>query len=342
MKHDDIINNMVKTALDFLQSAVEELRKQKSTRLKYAVIHFHTAMEMLIKVRLLSEHWSLIFADSRQINIGKFESGDFTSVMFQDAIDRVNSISRPPELSKNAKPYFKELATHRNRMIHFYSDLDSQKLDIIKAQLNAWYYLHELCAHKWAFMKDYDKDISDIDSQYRELGKYLDVIYEEKGHEINVLKKKELLFLLCPSCNFNAFNHGKEYNMLHSAYCMVCGFSERESLLIKCRTCNGTVALYGEGQAVCNCGAEYTPRDIVDILGCHSSKGGGPSYPAYCTRCDGETVTTEDSGKCICTQCFLVMDENELRECAFCGRSCMSEDDDTICCSSCMDDRLIK
>jgi hypothetical protein len=43
------------SAFDFLESSVDEIK----THPKYSVIHFATAVELLLKARLIHEHWSL-------------------------------------------------------------------------------------------------------------------------------------------------------------------------------------------------------------------------------------------------------------------------------------------
>jgi hypothetical protein len=55
----------VENGLDYLKSAAEHLRDEPTARdLKYAVLHLHSAVEVLLKVRLMREHWSLIFSNT--------------------------------------------------------------------------------------------------------------------------------------------------------------------------------------------------------------------------------------------------------------------------------------
>jgi hypothetical protein len=48
--------------LDYLKSVIEHLRDKPDQRnLKYAVLHLQAAVEVLLKARLIREHWSLVF-----------------------------------------------------------------------------------------------------------------------------------------------------------------------------------------------------------------------------------------------------------------------------------------
>jgi hypothetical protein len=64
---------VVKNALDFFQKSLKEFDKKP----KYSVIHFHAAVELIMKARLLWEHWTLIITRPETANLKSFRSGDF-------------------------------------------------------------------------------------------------------------------------------------------------------------------------------------------------------------------------------------------------------------------------
>ena len=53
MNQKQIFNSLAKNAFDFLKQAIEEFDKSP----KYSVIHFCAAVEMILKARLMTEHW---------------------------------------------------------------------------------------------------------------------------------------------------------------------------------------------------------------------------------------------------------------------------------------------
>ena len=54
MNHEDIFESLTRNAFDFLERGIAEFDASP----KYSVIHFCAAVEMLLKARLLKEHWS--------------------------------------------------------------------------------------------------------------------------------------------------------------------------------------------------------------------------------------------------------------------------------------------
>lgn len=88
MTHHDIFDSLTRNAFDFLERGIAEFDKSP----KYSVIHFCAAVEMLLKVRLMKEHWSLIVSKPDQANLAKFMAGDFISVTLKEARVRISDL----------------------------------------------------------------------------------------------------------------------------------------------------------------------------------------------------------------------------------------------------------
>ncbi|HIP71183.1 MAG TPA: hypothetical protein EYH05_07285, partial [Anaerolineae bacterium] len=56
MTPKDLLERLVENAMDFLSQSIEEFDGSP----KYSVIHFHAAVELFLKARLMAEHWSLV------------------------------------------------------------------------------------------------------------------------------------------------------------------------------------------------------------------------------------------------------------------------------------------
>jgi len=69
-------DSLVESALDFLNTGLEEVNK----RPKLSVIHFFNGIELLLKARLLHEHWSLVVVKPGDVSKKSFTSGEFESV----------------------------------------------------------------------------------------------------------------------------------------------------------------------------------------------------------------------------------------------------------------------
>ncbi|MGW4824072.1 hypothetical protein ACWEP4_35310 [Streptomyces sp. NPDC004227] len=67
----------VRNGMDYLAKAVDDLTGGASPPserdLKYAVLHRQAATEVLLKARLLGEHWSLVYKDPGIANLEDFQ-----------------------------------------------------------------------------------------------------------------------------------------------------------------------------------------------------------------------------------------------------------------------------
>lgn len=147
MAHHDIFDSLTRNAFDFLKRGIAEFDKYP----KYSVIHFCAAVEMLLKARLMKEHWSLIVSKPDQANLARFMAGDFTSVTLEEARARICDIAGE-DIGDDAYASFRALANHRNKMVHFFHQgLDSDdkaKAQIVAEHCRSWFHLHRLL-NRW-------------------------------------------------------------------------------------------------------------------------------------------------------------------------------------------------
>jgi hypothetical protein len=90
MDTKELFKLLVENALDFLARSIEELRD----RPKYSVIHFHAAVELFLKARLMSDHWSLIVTKRQEPDWEKFIKGEFQSVSLDEAASKLEKTVR--------------------------------------------------------------------------------------------------------------------------------------------------------------------------------------------------------------------------------------------------------
>ncbi len=86
--------NLLENALDYILDAVEQLQGKRPSkkRIKFGIVHLWSGIELLLKRRLMDEHWSLIFRDINKADKKALESGEFISVYFDDAVARLRKI----------------------------------------------------------------------------------------------------------------------------------------------------------------------------------------------------------------------------------------------------------
>ena len=106
------------TGLDFLVTAVNDLADDVPTpRLKFGLANLFTGIEILLKVRLAREHWSLVFRNVNSANKEDQMTGDFVSVQFGEAIERLSSICTI-QFNGEHKTALDLVRKERNKLLH--------------------------------------------------------------------------------------------------------------------------------------------------------------------------------------------------------------------------------
>ncbi|MFH8395764.1 hypothetical protein [Streptomyces sp. NPDC018036] len=113
----------LKNGLDYVYDVVRSLTTDQgqvpdARTLKYAVLHLQAGVEVLLKVRLQSEHWSLVFKKPENASPARFASADFESCTTDDALTRLKQIAGLPLADKDITA-IKQLARTRNALTHY-------------------------------------------------------------------------------------------------------------------------------------------------------------------------------------------------------------------------------
>lgn len=323
MTKDELLARLVENALDFLMRSIEEFESHP----KFSVIHFHAAVELFLKARLMAEHWSLVVTSRHEPDWDKFLAGDFISVSLTEAASKLDKIVRRG-LRKEELDVLKDLTRHRNKMVHFFHEAHSPEKghellhSIAKQQLTAWYFLHKIIVNRWGdIFEPWAEKILAADKRLREHHTFLQVVFEQQRPEIERRIESGSIFETCASCGFEAQEHNPEIQQVYDSECLVCGLTELY-LKIKCPECDETVRFAGDGFSECvSCGLRLEPEQIVDALtdpmaAYIAAKDGGDSgLPGNCGSCDSyRTVVELDDGTYFCCSCFEKFDSIDCCE----------------------------
>lgn len=85
--------------------------------IKQVIINLSSCMELLIKFRLLEEHWAFLFDDVNRAKEHSLDTGNFVSVSFIHGIERLQNLC-----GIDTQKYFtasQQLQRYRNRIVHF-------------------------------------------------------------------------------------------------------------------------------------------------------------------------------------------------------------------------------
>ncbi len=188
----DAKENLAQSAIDFLVKAVGEIGQHP----KYSVIHFAIAVELILKARLMNEHWSLVVEKTSDADIASFLEGKCKTVNPAEAIRRLVKICGQ-KITKEASEQFLKLAAHRNRMLHFFHEAGTKSVppqlieEIVKEQCSCWFHLERLLVQWEDQFGAYESEIGQIRNSMIRNRAYLKVAFDSLGPIFSKEKKLE-------------------------------------------------------------------------------------------------------------------------------------------------------
>jgi hypothetical protein len=265
---EEMFDALVKNAIDFLDSALDDLDQ----RPKNSIVDFYTSIELFLKAKLMSEHWTLIISKPEIANINNFQLGDFHSIFLDDAVKRLKHILNEP-LSDKAINNFKVLGAHRNQIVHFahtdYPDFNATKAGIVVEQWSSWIYLYQLLTDQWVnVFQKYLPEVKRINKRMMEQVEFIEARYEELKPEIEIKIKSGEKIIDCGHCQMksaiieNSHKWGDDYK------CLVCGAKDTSTkttnATIPCPKCGKEFEFFHEGLEECpNCEEVITTDTLI-------------------------------------------------------------------------------
>ncbi len=307
---------LLENGLDFIRSGLRCLQVDAPGKhdLKYAVLHVCAGIELVVKERLRREHWSLVFDRVENANEKSYQTGDFSSVSFNDCLQRIIGICGV-KISDRQRQRLGSFRSKRNRLEHF-GILDSAEA-IVAATAEALNFLLEFIH---------------AELNPEELG----------GEEVALLDEiREMLG------GFKAFVTERWKTARgHSKY--------SEGAAVTCVRCVQEAAIIDDGINCLFCGYRGEPEQaaeeyVGDVLGLSrytTVKDGGVWPIVKCPSCDRLTLVDRGGSgsqhpqkQFICFGCGEVWKEGELDYCSSCGQP-YADADEFPMCSECFEARV--
>ena len=125
---------ILENGLDFVLTAVKDLlsidenapdSKANKRHIKYSLLHLSSGIELVLKYRLLQEHWTYVFSDMNKAASEKLKSGNFESAGIFTIIERLETfcdikLKGDKKKRGNGKAeILTDLRKKRNRIEHF-------------------------------------------------------------------------------------------------------------------------------------------------------------------------------------------------------------------------------
>lgn len=288
-------SKILEMSLNFLESSVDYIKgdQSKLTELQFSTIHLVAAIELMLKARLVEEHWSLIIKDTNQLNQTKFKSGDFKSLNIDEAISRIVNVCGIKISDKNRKR-IDRLKKERNKIIHIGSSVNQYQASSFI--VDAYSFLYDFAIEARLFSQGSDLEIifSEIKTKINNIE---DFVTNRLNHIRNILVKHNNV-INCPECwqksvvfsekSRDCLFCRKEFEIddFVGLYCdTFFSFDFIGDIVSECPECGENSAIFAEeiGSVIClSCGS--TIIGYLQCMDCGEFFYGDSNYP-ICPVC---------------------------------------------------------
>lgn len=315
---------LIDNGLTFLEKARHELNAGED---KYAIVSFWTAVEILLKVPLVHEHWTLV-CTGKKITRQAYTTGDFQSVTYNETLERLGNILEKP-LSKDTADTFDRVRRHRNRVVHFYHAgfSDAEHRSILAEQANAWFALNRLLREDWKTLFNGGLASRLARDETRLLAGneyYAGVKMRHISAALTEFSRQGLNITRCIQCQQNAVVHRpldtERRNVVFYTDCEVCSY-DTDYIRIVCPGCSSKGQVM-QGQPIFSCPKCDMKRAVFDLLDewhdHHDEHLECSPYPVDCYFCGQSESVCQYGNGWLCSACFVFCDK--LEECPHCSR----------------------
>lgn len=321
------VQALINNGLEFLDKAREELEASKA---KFSVVSFWTAVEILLKVPLVHEHWSLVCSKKSAPKKQAYRDGDFQSITYEETRNLLRDVLEKP-LPQNTHIAFEKIRKHRNRVVHFYHSAftDEDEVQIQKEQADAWFALNRLMREDWQSIfgaqDGYSWKLAYGETRLLRGSEYYAAVrLEHVQPELNKHASQGIDIQTCPECKQKSMvtlpeTTGSKEHKLFVTRCLVCTSLSRH-ISSTCPECEERQTVtQGDEPFTCeNCDWTEEKIKLLDEESFRSlDEAMYSELPGGCTNCmEPDSVCAHGDGF-LCTLCFSFY--KELEACDCCG-----------------------
>ncbi|ELW9466111.1 hsdR [Enterobacter hormaechei] len=320
------VQALINNGLEFLDKAREELEASKA---KFSVVSFWTAVEILLKVPLVHEHWTLV-CSGKKIVRSNYLAGDFLSVTYDETCAKLGDVLEKP-LSKETMVVFDKIRRHRNRVVHFYhpSFTPAEQHQIQKEQADAWFALNRLMRDEWQYIfglkHSYNWKLAYGETRLLRGSEYYAAVrLKHVQPELDEHASQGIDIQTCPECKQKSMvtlpeATGSTEHTLFVTRCLVCTSLSRH-ISFTCPECQEPQTVT-EGDEPFTCENCDWTEDRIKLLDEESFRSPDETMysnlPGGCTNCSVPDSVCEHGDGYLCTLCFSFY--KELEACDCCG-----------------------
>lgn len=296
-------------AFDFLARSAREIESEP----KHALVSFAAGMELLLKARLLDEHWTLTVQGKP--NRESFLAGDFSSVSMKDALERLEAVLGEP-VPKEAAAAFSRVASHRNRALHFFHDL-GDRAAVAKDMCIGWLYLSKQLKQWGPAFSGFDRQVRKIDLEMRKVTAFLSAAFEDATPELDRKRSKGIEVKACSGCGYVAATVELEQPPVWKETCLVCAWSVTR-ISFPCPGCEAPrhFTSWDCFQPIqCECGVTIDQDDVRQAL---DESDPFDETAINCGECESPGTVILHGDLYICVECASYGPHTSLATCEWC------------------------
>ncbi|NEA75427.1 hypothetical protein C8250_015555 [Streptomyces sp. So13.3] len=301
----------IENGVDYLLSVTDHLADEPSPRdLKYAIVHLHSATEVLLKARLQREHWSFVFEKPEGAKRAVFEKGDFKSCGPLDAHDRLTNLAGLA-LPKKSAADLEQLGRWRNALQHYGLTVHAPAVEKLAANVLD-FLLTFISEHLRPSLpprerEALDREMADVKAGLTSIKRLLEIRWKRIEAELEPARSETVR---CPQCLKDALVFDGEP---------------------QCRFCE---TVWNDGGDA----ARLYIENVQDISLHVHFKDGGDDLVTVCPECDQNALVAEvdtAAGETVPHLCFQCGTQfGHLGTCDRCGTP-VNEVDGFSLCSDC-------
>lgn len=314
--------NAAENGLDFLLRAATQLDSDP----KMSIVVFASGVEILLKARLLREHWTLVVDQLDKVDIPKFQAGDFRSITPEQAIQRLRTVCGIA-ISKDDEGALLAPSRHRNRLLHFYhpdfaEGADPSHLERIAIeQCRAWAHLEQLFnTRAWqAHISQLDSLVARVQAAFRANGEiFLKGKFEAVSDRLKEAQSGGAVLVECQSCHFAAQVLGPPVTAIARGVCYVCQH-QQHYFIGACIGCRHIIPCSTSEDVPCpGCGKTNTAMEMILGTPEHRHLNAYLAELVACGACDLMGTVLRQDDTVLYLDCFTPHDTVE--QCAYCGQ----------------------
>jgi len=199
---ESITCNLAENALDYLILAGEQAKLDSPRMRKHAIATLADGVELLLKARLEIKDWCLIFKDVDQATRTKYESGDFQSVTFDQAVTRLENLCSV-QIAKSHRDIIDKLRQLRNRIRHFaVTTENSVAISLIVKTLS--FAIEFVTEHLHSILDKLAEELGQLRTLLGDFAEFVD----SRMAEVKTELEAAYCVVLCPVCLQDALKLG--------------------------------------------------------------------------------------------------------------------------------------